>query len=62
MWFEIIIGTSVVSLFGLLVVSCEVASHNRNILKSLKQLLPNESAFAQPKIQEYVHKLLEQVV
>ena len=62
MWLEIITGTSIITLFGLLVITCEVSQHNRNILRSIKQLLHAESAYSQPKIQEYVGKLLEQSV
>jgi hypothetical protein len=62
MWIEIsqiiLIGT----LGTMYVVKDVLLDHNRNIIKSIKKLLPNQEAYKKEKIQEYVNKLLDTAV
>ena len=62
MWIELTNLFIVATLAGMFIVKDTLLEHNRNIIKSIKKLLPNQEAYKQEKIQEYVNKLLETAV
>jgi hypothetical protein len=62
MWIEIFNIFIIAGLGTMFVVKDTLLEHNRKIIKSIKKLLPNQEAYKQEKIQEYVNKLLETAV
>ena len=59
MWFELSQAVIFTVLIGTLFIKDTYLEHNRALLKSIELLLPNDCAFEQPKIQEYIKKLLD---
>ncbi len=59
MWFELFHLAIVGSLCGIIAYKDMIIDHNRDVLKGIKSLLISESAYSQPKIQEYVKKCLD---